>query len=136
MVILDKHLCPVAVQLLLDMALDFPIYVNGDFPAVPQRNFSRRIEDMGIVLPMRTILMAELINDLRADGHLQPFDGIKSYFTIWVIFPRFSAFLSHEQSLLPPHPLQPTPNREPSSLLEWPRCEGGRQQPRRKAKPS
>ena len=22
--------------------------------------------------------------------------------------------------------LEPTPNREPSSLLEWPRCEGGR----------
>ena len=29
-------------------------------------------------------------------------------------------------SRLPPHPLQPTPNREPSSLLKWPRCEGGR----------
>ena len=28
---------------------------------------------------------------------------------------------------------QPTTNREPSSLLEWPRCEGGRRQPRRKA---
>ena len=24
-------------------------------------------------------------------------------------------------------PSQPTPNREPSSLLEWPRCEGGKQ---------
>ena len=24
------------------------------------------------------------------------------------------------------HLLEPTPNREPSSVLEWPRCEGGR----------
>ena len=29
-----------------------------------------------------------------------------SYFTIWTIFPQLSAFLSHEQSRLPPHPLQ------------------------------
>ena len=28
--------------------------------------------------------------------------------------------------LLPPHPLQPTPNREPSSLLEWPSRDRGR----------
>ena len=34
-------------------------------------------------------------------------------------------WLNH--TLLPPHPFQPTPNREPSSSLEWPRCEGGRQ---------
>ena len=39
--------------------------------------------------------------------------------------------------LLPPHPLQPTPNREPSSLLEWPRCEGGRRsQPTPNREPS
>ena len=37
--------------------------------------------------------------------------------------------------LLPPHPLQPTPSREPSSLLEWPRREGGRAKGSTNAKP-
>ena len=75
---LDKNLCLVVMKLTGDLSLDGRKGIDGNSLATAECQRIGRFENGRIILPVRTILMAQLIDELRTYRDFYTFNGIKN----------------------------------------------------------